>query len=648
MLNGVTGYLDFEATKGFTLRVHYAETYDIATNKSDSLTITKLQIYSGQRGNTYWHYLDGTISVNGTPVVTMDSSTTTHKAFISVGSWVDCSGTLGSVSDIAHAADGSKNVSITVDVTGYAEAWAPQVESGSGWNVSASKNLALTTIPRASGLSVSNGTLGTAQKLTVTKAADSFNHTITYKCGSATGTVCEHETSAEVNFTPPLNLASQNTVGTSVSVTFTLQTYSGTTAIGDAVNRTVSMAIPASVKPSLALAVSDHMGYADRYGAYVKGLSRLKVTVTPTIAHGAEIISYNVVANGMTYGEADFVTDALKSTGSLSVSATVTDSRNRTSAEVKKTITAINYTSPAITGLTAKRCNSNGTENAQGGYVKVTFSAAVTALNNRNGAEYILNYRKTGAVDWNGVALDELYGDYTVTNYSYVFAADTGSSYEVEVTVEDNHFGSIYKTTAPTAFALMHPNPDGTGMAFGKISEKSDAFEFGRNVYDMFNTLMGNGIAAYTGGGDGGIDPDTTLEGLCLTSHSNAPQGLGTFYYIHTAFYNTKATGAARAQIAFPYKKHGSLYHRYYADGAWSAWTRYMTADEIYPVGSVCIRYDTTSPATLYGGTWTRIEGRFLYGSASTGTIGATGSHTTGSGSSTLPYVNVAIWRRTA
>lgn len=73
-----------------------------------------------------------------------------------------------------------------------------------------------------------------------------------------------------------------------------------------------------------------------------------------------------------------------------------------------------------------------------------------------------------------------------------------------------------------------------------------------------------------------------------------------------------------------------------------------MTVDEIYPVGSVCIRYDTTSPATLYGGTWQRIEGRMLFGCASSGTVGATGTHTTGSGSSSLPYVNVAIWRRTA
>lgn len=67
-----------------------------------------------------------------------------------------------------------------------------------------------------------------------------------------------------------------------------------------------------------------------------------------------------------------------------------------------------------------------------------------------------------------------------------------------------------------------------------------------------------------------------------------------------------------------------------------------------YPVNSVIIRYDTVNPETVFGGTWQRIEGRMLYGCAASGTVGATGTHATGAGSSSLPYVNVAIWRRTA
>lgn len=48
----------------------------------------------------------------------------------------------------------------------------------------------------------------------------------------------------------------------------------------------------------------------------------------------------------------------------------------------------------------------------------------------------------------------------------------------------------------------------------------------------------------------------------------------------------------------------------------------------IYPVGAVYISYISTSPASLFGGTWTAITGRFPYFNAGTGTGGSnTHSH---------------------
>ena len=54
-----------------------------------------------------------------------------------------------------------------------------------------------------------------------------------------------------------------------------------------------------------------------------------------------------------------------------------------------------------------------------------------------------------------------------------------------------------------------------------------------------------------------------------------------------------------------------------------------ITSSGVYPVGSVIIRYDHISPASLYGGVWERIEGRFLYAIGESGTIGATGGSDT-------------------
>ena len=44
---------------------------------------------------------------------------------------------------------------------------------------------------------------------------------------------------------------------------------------------------------------------------------------------------------------------------------------------------------------------------------------------------------------------------------------------------------------------------------------------------------------------------------------------------------------------------------------------------ELYPVGTVYISYNSTSPATLFGGSWAAITGRFPYFNAGTGTGGA-------------------------
>lgn len=43
-----------------------------------------------------------------------------------------------------------------------------------------------------------------------------------------------------------------------------------------------------------------------------------------------------------------------------------------------------------------------------------------------------------------------------------------------------------------------------------------------------------------------------------------------------------------------------------------------ITIDDVYPVGSIYMSVDSTSPATLFGGTWQKIEGRFLLASGTT------------------------------
>lgn len=58
-----------------------------------------------------------------------------------------------------------------------------------------------------------------------------------------------------------------------------------------------------------------------------------------------------------------------------------------------------------------------------------------------------------------------------------------------------------------------------------------------------------------------------------------------------------------------------------------NTWTTLL--DAVYPVGSVYISYNTTSPATLFGGTWSAITGfPWLHGTTTPGTTGGEQEHT--------------------
>lgn len=54
-----------------------------------------------------------------------------------------------------------------------------------------------------------------------------------------------------------------------------------------------------------------------------------------------------------------------------------------------------------------------------------------------------------------------------------------------------------------------------------------------------------------------------------------------------------------------------------------------MFLDMTYPVGAIYMSVNSTSPATLFGGTWEAIQGRFLIGTNSTYTPGSTGGEAT-------------------
>ena len=370
--------------------------------------------------------------------------------------------------NVSHGSDGSKTLSCSASYTSG-------VSSGT---VTASASKTLTTIPRKSTLSASNGTLGTAQTLTVTRQSSSFTHTITYKCGSASGTVCTKSSDTSISWTPPLSLAQQNTTGTSVSVTFTITTYNGSTSVGSN-TKTITCSIPSSVKPSVSVAVSDPMGYKDTYGAYVQGLSKLNIVATASGSQGSTIKSYKTEADGKTYTAATVETGVIAGTGTLTIKVTVTDSRGRT-ATASTTVSVLAYDPPKISALSVYRCDSSGNASSSGAYLAVKFSATITSLNSKNTAAYTLQYKKSSETSYTTKTLSDFAGKYSVSNGVYVFAADTASSYDITLTVKDA-FKSIPKTATGSSvkkvWSLLKKAGEIVGIAIGKIAELEGVFD---------------------------------------------------------------------------------------------------------------------------------------------------------------------------
>lgn len=334
----------------------------------------------------------------------------------------------------------------------------------------------LNTIARKSSLSASNGTLGTAQTLTVSRYDSSFTHTIAYKCGNTSGTVATKSSSTSISWTPPLTLAQQNTTGSSVSIIFTITTYTGDTSIGTN-TKTISCAIPASVKPTVSLTVSDVYTYRTTYGAYVQGKSKLQIAVNASGSQGSTIKAYKTTIDGKTYTTKDVTTAALSGSGTLTISTTVTDSRGRTSSTTWD-VNVLPYSAPKITSLSVKRCNADGSTNTTGAYLKITFGSSVTALNNKNTANYKLQYKKTSATSYTSKALSDYSGKYSVSGGSYIFAADS-NAYNLILTVTDAFSSNTKTATGSSTSMLFSFLKKGVGFAVGKLAELSGYFDCG-------------------------------------------------------------------------------------------------------------------------------------------------------------------------
>lgn len=385
---------------------------------------------------------------------------------------------------VSHKADGTGSIKVRTCMD-------TEISAGV---ITQTKTLTLDTIPRASAVSApSTGTLGTAIKITIDRKSANFTDKLYYKIGSnsAVQITGYDGTAGTYHWTPPVSLATNAPNSTQLVVTIITNTYNGSTYVGRS-ECAVTLAIPASEVPSLTVAVSDPTNVKTNYGGYFVQLrSKIKVTITGTGIQGSTIKAYSIKV-GRTQGTGTIytanaktgTTDFLQFAGSAWVTCTVTDSRGRTATKsIEYTVKP--YSVPTISSISATRCTQNGAANRTGEYGKVTFTAAITALSNKNTAAYKVQYREYGAETWTTAATPAA-GNYNPKDISTIFPADTNKRYTVRVVATDafSTSNSSMRDIA-ASFVLQHLAKSKSSLGIGRLcdDDKTKALQVGLDAY---------------------------------------------------------------------------------------------------------------------------------------------------------------------
>lgn len=416
----------------------------------------------------------------------------------------------------------------------------------------------LSTIPRASDLNVSNGTLGTSQVITANRKASNFTHTLRWFSASQGGTIATNSSETSWNFTPPLEVAADSLTSKSVQIDFELETFNGGTLVGKK-SASVIMSIPASTAPNVEVFISDTTTCFDELGKYLQGQSRLKVRVDALAKFGASITSYKITADGKTYTSSEFTTPTLQSEGTQKVIVVVTDSRNY-STTIEAEIEIQSYNVPRITLLTVVRCNADGVYNMSGVYARVTYSFTVASA---SAGQPVLKYKRPIDVTPHEIRLP---GGQSADNATIVFPADDGYPYEIELVITDAFGSASRKTSLSTGYTLIHYPASGRGITFGGVAT-GDGFNvmmeahfsqgITQDVRDLpsgnCNELTVSGV--YFIGIYGKNRPASNLAGWLTVTAS--PDGVYCFQQYVT--YN------------------GQIWIRFLEDGSWKNWCNTMT-----------------------------------------------------------------------
>lgn len=468
----------------FAARVNYELTQDVALNRSVvTVTSVEMRALSESWGGASCRVV-GSITINGSTAVKMEYTSTASTGIMMLKTYNTVNGAVSKYSvTVDHQADGSGPISVYTNLGVYINS-----SSGEAGRINQTEELELPRIPRVSGLTAAGVELGQEMTITITRAAEGFTDTVSWSCGSESGTIATKTALTQLKWVPPVSLASQAPEDTQAAVVLTVTSFLNGSQVGSK-DTAVQCSIPESVVPTLAVTVEDRMDYLSKFGGYVQNQSQARVVTQAAGAYGSTIKSITAKCGALSASGAD-VSFALGQSGSVPITVTVTDSRGR-SASFETSITVLPYRLPQVTIREAYRCDKTGQQQPDGQWLKVVFDGSVTAL-----AGNSATYRGICTVH-NGdttrtVLLSDYTGQQTVTQGSFLLTAGVDTAYDCRVSVQDDfHTVTSVDMLVSVAFALMDFCRDTKAVGIGMRAKNAGKLSIGLDT-DMDEHSIGN------------------------------------------------------------------------------------------------------------------------------------------------------------
>lgn len=565
----------------FDARITYSETYNQQANTT-AIAITKLELKNNTEINFGSVPFYGSISIGGTTLIDIDNTTTVRTVSLPAdGAYHSISLPTSATATVTHNNDGSGSFTMTLGSSlssGSTYYFAGLYSSTPlGIKLPANKTVSLTTRSRISQVAATNANFGSASTITITRYSSSFKHTVTASCAGHSETIATKTSSTSLSWTPAVaTYAPLLPKAMATTALITCKTYNGSTLIGTSTTTVVLTLPAASVKPSTTISHTDPNGYLTTYGRYVKGKSKIQVTLTNTLKYGATVKTTTITANGATYNSSPATTDVIASASNTSVSAKITDSRGQSSTTALVTISIYDYTAPKINSFSCYRSTQTGAQDNTGAYMRVNYNVTITALGNNNSKALVVRYKKKDASSW--LSQSVTLSSYSQSSY-VVIDAEENYTYDVQLRLTDDFSTTVKSATLPAASVRVNFGAGKNGgIGIGKVSEIEKALELASDWQLMqsgkpvLGLPRGNDLAAednlnsVTGVGVYNCANSSTAAQITNTPTSSAGYKLLVLY-----------TGAnRRVQVAITSAATPELFIRWQGD-SWGAWYKFYS-----------------------------------------------------------------------